>query len=89
MGPPLRRHTREITWLDHLVDGSTADGGVQVMEQDSWLVVTLHSPEDRDFSRKTLEEALAWCVVWLTTTGTRRPTSRDWGQALGIGSVPG
>jgi len=28
-------------------------------------VVTLHSPEEQDFSGKTLEEALAWCLVWL------------------------
>ena len=30
----------------------------------SW-VVTLHSPEEHDFYGKTLEEALAWCLVWL------------------------
>jgi len=28
-------------------------------------VVTLHSPEERDFYGRTLEEALAWCLVWL------------------------
>jgi len=28
-------------------------------------VVTLHSPEEQDFYGKTLEEALAWCRVWL------------------------
>jgi hypothetical protein len=28
-------------------------------------VVTLHSPEDQDFYGKTLEEALAWCLIWL------------------------
>jgi hypothetical protein len=28
-------------------------------------VVTLHSPEEQDFYGKTLEEALAWCLVWL------------------------
>jgi hypothetical protein len=27
--------------------------------------VTLHCPEEQDFSGKTLEEALAWCLVWL------------------------
>jgi hypothetical protein len=31
----------------------------------SW-VVTLYSPEEQDFSGKTLEEALVWCPVWLT-----------------------
>jgi hypothetical protein len=30
----------------------------------SW-VVTLHSPEEHDFYGRTLEEALAWCLVWL------------------------
>jgi hypothetical protein len=28
-------------------------------------VVTLHSPKEQDVSGKTLEEALAWCLVWL------------------------
>jgi hypothetical protein len=28
-------------------------------------VVTLDSPERQDFYGKTLEEALAWCLVWL------------------------
>src|SRR5215211_2681573 len=28
-------------------------------------VVTLHSPEEQDFYGRTLEEALAWCLVWL------------------------
>ena len=28
-------------------------------------VVTLHSPDEQDFSGKTLEEGLAWCLVWL------------------------
>ena len=29
------------------------------------LVVTLHSPEEHDFFGRTLEEGLAWCLVWL------------------------
>jgi hypothetical protein len=28
-------------------------------------VVTLHSPEEQEFYGRTLEEALAWCLVWL------------------------
>ena len=28
-------------------------------------VVTLHSPEEQDFYGRSLEEALAWCLVWL------------------------
>ena len=30
----------------------------------SW-VVTLHCPEEQDYYGRTLEEALAWCLVWL------------------------
>jgi hypothetical protein len=26
-------------------------------------VVTLHSPQEHEFSGKTLDEALAWCLV--------------------------
>jgi hypothetical protein len=28
-------------------------------------VVTLHSPDEQDFSGHRLEEGLAWCLVWL------------------------
>jgi hypothetical protein len=28
-------------------------------------VVTLHSPAEQAFYAKTLEETLAWCLVWL------------------------
>jgi hypothetical protein len=28
-------------------------------------VVMLHSPEEQDFYGTTLEEGLAWCLVWL------------------------
>jgi hypothetical protein len=28
-------------------------------------VVTLSSPEEQTFYGRTLEEALAWCLVWL------------------------
>ena len=31
-----------------------------------WLVF-LHHPEEQTFSGQTLEEALAWCLVWLMT----------------------
>jgi hypothetical protein len=27
--------------------------------------VTLNSPDDRDFYGKTMEEGLAWCLMWL------------------------
>jgi hypothetical protein len=32
-------------------------------------VVTLQFPDKQDFSGKTLEEALAWCLVWLMASG--------------------
>ena len=57
-------------------------------------MVTLHSPEEQDFYyRKTLEEALAWCLVWLMAKGTPgdwglgtgHPKGLDWGRELGIG----
>jgi hypothetical protein len=32
-------------------------------------VVTLHSPERQEFSGRTLEEALAWCLVSLMAVG--------------------
>jgi hypothetical protein len=44
-------------------------------------VVTLHFPEDPDFYGRTLEEALAWCLVWLMAKGT----PGDWGHELGVG----
>jgi hypothetical protein len=28
-------------------------------------MVTLHSPEEQDFSGRSLEEERVWCVVWL------------------------
>jgi hypothetical protein len=45
----------------------------------SWAV-RLHSPEVHDFYSKTLEEALAWCGVWLIAPCRRRMRrSRRWG----------
>jgi hypothetical protein len=32
-------------------------------------VVALHSPQEQTFSGTTLEEALAWCLVWLMAPG--------------------
>ena len=32
-------------------------------------VVTLSSPEEQTFYGRTLEEALAWCLVWLMAPG--------------------
>ncbi len=45
----------------------------------SW-VVTRHSPEEQDFSGKTVEEGIGWYPVWLMAKGTPRE-----GTALGIG----
>jgi hypothetical protein len=36
----------------------------KTVDQASW-VITLRAPEEQDFSGKTLEEALGWCLVWL------------------------
>jgi hypothetical protein len=52
----------------------------------SW-VVTLHSPEEQDINGKTLEDALAWCLVWLMAKGTPGDwglgTPGDWGLGTG------
>ena len=48
-----------MVWLGHDL-GSCS----RTVDHPSW-VVTLHSPEEQDFYGKTLEEALAWCLVWL------------------------
>jgi hypothetical protein len=45
----------------------------------------LQSPEDQDFSGKTLEEALTWCLVWLMAKGTGHPRDLDRGHEIGIG----
>ena len=37
---------------------------VRDVDQIGW-VVTLYAPEDQTFHGKTLEEALAWCLVGL------------------------
>ena len=52
---------------------------------DARWVVTLHSPEEHDFSGTALEEALTWCLVWLMATGTGHPKGLDQGPELGIG----
>jgi hypothetical protein len=38
--------------------------GFWTSDQGGW-VVPLHSPEEQDVYGKTLEEALAWSLVWL------------------------
>ena len=54
-------------------------------------MVTLDSPERHEFSGTTLDEALAWCLVWLMAKGldwgrgTGYPTGRAWGHERGIG----
>jgi hypothetical protein len=51
-------------------------------------VVTLCSPEEQNFYGRTLEEALAWCLVWLMAKGTGHPEGLDWGHEIGIGPFP-
>jgi hypothetical protein len=48
-------------------------------------VVTLHSPDEQNVSGKTLEEGLAWCLVWLMAKGTGHPQGLDWGHEIGVG----
>jgi hypothetical protein len=48
-------------------------------------VVTLHCPEEQDSSGKTLEEVLAWRLMWLMAKGTGHPKGLEWGHELGIG----
>jgi predicted RNase H-like HicB family nuclease len=45
---------------------------LRTVDHGNW-VVTPHSPEEQDFTGKTLEEALAWCLVWLMAKGTGHP----------------
>jgi hypothetical protein len=49
-----------------------------------WLV-TLSSPDEQKFYGRALEEALAWCLVWLMAKGTGHPKGLDWGHELGVG----
>ena len=48
-------------------------------------VGTLDAPERHEFSGRTLEEALAWCLVWLMAKGTGHPQGLDWGHELRVG----
>jgi hypothetical protein len=41
-------------------------------------VVTLHSPEEQTLSGKTLEAALAWCLVWLMAKGPQLTGDMSW-----------
>jgi hypothetical protein len=56
----VRSPPADMVWLCHDL-GSCA----WTVDHASW-VVAMHSPQEQDFSGKTLEEALAWCLVWLT-----------------------
>jgi hypothetical protein len=47
----------------------------------------LHSPDELEFSGRTLEEALAWCLVWLMAKGTGHPKGLDRGSEFGGGAV--
>jgi hypothetical protein len=48
-------------------------------------VVTLHSPKEKDFSGKTLEEVVAWCVVWLMTPELGSDRSTQLGDGIAGG----
>ena len=56
---------------NHALRGTIANRGrrcERTVDHASW-VVTLHSPEEQDSSGKALDEALAWCLVWLMAPG--------------------
>jgi hypothetical protein len=52
--------------VDYVISRRTGKRGAHSWDVDhtSW-VVTPHAPEVHDFSGRTLEEAVAWCPVWL------------------------
>ena len=53
--------------LDGTVFSATADRRGYLswdVDHAGWLVF-LHHPEEQTFHGRTLEEALAWCLVWL------------------------
>ena len=52
---------RVPAWSGLAMTSAPAPGTV---DHAGW-VVTLHYPEEQNFSGKMLEEALAWCLVWL------------------------
>jgi hypothetical protein len=58
------------------------DSGAWIVDHASW-VVTLHSPEEHEFYGKTLEEALAWCLVWLMAPELGGGPFRVWCAAPG------
>ena len=51
-------------------------------------VVTRHSPKEQGFFGRTLDEALAWCLVWLMAKRTGHPEGLDWGPELGVWLFP-
>ena len=48
----------------HAASANRRDSCDWTVDHAGW-VVTLSSPEEQTFYGKTLEEALAWCLVWL------------------------
>jgi hypothetical protein len=64
--PALIAHLESGTLEDALCQASATRRGYcsGIVDYASW-VVTLHSPEEQDSYGKTLEEGLAWCLMWL------------------------
>jgi hypothetical protein len=56
---------RPVTGVDQRVPLRTRCGYCWWDVDHAGWVVALHAPEEHDFYGKTLEEALAWCLVWL------------------------
>ena len=55
-----------MVWLSHDRGSCSWD-----VDQAGW-VVRLHSPDEQDSYGTTLEDALAWCLVWLMASELER-----------------
>ena len=51
-----------------------------------WMV-TPHVPIELDVYGRTLQEGLAWWLVWLIAKGSGHPQGLDRGHELGIGPL--
>ena len=64
-------HLSDTAWPRNCPCGFYAGKRAALLRLVTWRfapageVVALHSPKVQDFDGKTLEEARAWCLVWL------------------------
>jgi hypothetical protein len=68
--------------LDARLDAQLGVHGGEVVPASIRSWVTL---EDQDFYGRSLEEGLAWCLVWVMAKGTGHPKGLDWGHEIGVG----